>query len=183
MGFLLLAVIVYDPQSIAQDTYDIIHNNSDILCLYVQKSIGSTLFSIANDNRSRLNISIQPTNMNYDDSNDDSMWAGSYGAIIFIIVAISILICSCFSWFIFYCFHRNRVRTTKDRLDNRLINAAKKALTKIPLVTINETHTNEESCVICLDTIKEGDTIRELSKENKIDQYLFIKFRFISLSS
>ncbi|CAF2644604.1 unnamed protein product [Rotaria sp. Silwood2] len=164
------AVIVYDPQTNSQDTFDIIQNNSDILCLYVQRSIGSLLFQLANDSRTHLNITLEPINANYDDSNQGDLWYGSRGAIIFIIVSTCVLICSCFSWFIFYCFQQNRSRTTKDRLENRLINAAKKALTKIPLVTINENLQAEESCVVCLDTIKEGDTVRELTCRHRFHQ-------------
>jgi hypothetical protein len=71
------------------------------------------------------------------------------------------------SWFIFYYCQRYRLRTSKDRLQNRLIHAAKKALTKIPLVTITENSRIEESCVICLDMIKLGDTVRQLGKNFK----------------
>ncbi|CAF3148585.1 unnamed protein product [Rotaria socialis] len=171
------AVIVYDPQATGQETYDIVQNTSDILCLYVQQSVGSTLFQLANDGRARLYIALQPINGKFDDLNLDDIWNSSQGAVVFIIIAISILICSCFSWLIFYCFQRNRVRTTKDRLDNRLENAAKKALTRIQLVTIHGNHHSEESCVICLDTIKDGDTVRELTclhrfHQNCVDPWL-----------
>ncbi|CAF5192793.1 unnamed protein product, partial [Rotaria magnacalcarata] len=63
---------------------------------------------------------------------------------------------------IFYYCQRHRARTAKDRLQSRLSNAAKKALTKIPLVNVHENPPTEESCVICLDIIKTGDTIRKL---------------------
>ncbi|CAF1371629.1 unnamed protein product [Rotaria magnacalcarata] len=171
------AVIVYDPQTTGQEIYDIMYNTSEILCLYVQKSVGSVLFQLANDDTARLYIALQPINGNSDDLNLDDIWNGSQGAVIFIAIAISMLICLCFSWLIFYCFQRNRVRTTKDRLDNRLENAAKKALTRIPLVTIHGNHNSESSCVICLDTIKDGDTVRELTclhrfHQNCVDPWL-----------
>ncbi|CAF3614971.1 unnamed protein product [Rotaria sp. Silwood1] len=164
------AVIIYDPQNNAQDTFDIIQNDTNILSLYVQRTIGSLLFQLANDRRTHLNITLEPINSNSDNSNQDDIWYGSRGAIIFIVVSTCVLIFSCCSWFIFYCFQQNRSRSTKDRLENRLINAAKKALTKIPLVTINENIQAEESCVVCLDTIKEGDIVRELTCHHRFHQ-------------
>ncbi|CAF0718283.1 unnamed protein product [Adineta steineri] len=156
------AVIIYDPQNSGFDMYNMVHNNSDILSVYVQKSIGSLLFNIARDNRTQLNISLQPLDMDYDDFNHENIWFGSQSATIFIAVSICILISLCISWLIFYYCQQRRARTTKDRLQNRLSNAAKKALTKIPLIHVTENPSTEESCVICLDSIKTGDTVRQL---------------------
>lgn len=159
-----LAVIIYDPQNSSQDTFDMLHNTSDMLCLYVQQSLGIHLFDLANNNRSYLNLTIEPVYYDYDSSDRTGLWYSSRGAIIFIVISICILVCLCVSWLIFYYCQRYRLRTSKDRLQNRLIHAAKKALTKIPLATITDQSHREESCVICLDTIKIGDTIRQLSK-------------------
>ncbi|CAF4427227.1 unnamed protein product, partial [Rotaria magnacalcarata] len=67
------------------------YNTSEILCLYVQKSVGSVLFQLANDDRARLYIALQPINGNSDDLNLDDIWNGSQGAVIFIAIAISML--------------------------------------------------------------------------------------------
>jgi hypothetical protein len=158
----VLAVIIYDPYNSGSDMYNMLQNNSGILSVYVQRSVGSLLFSIAKDNRTELNITLQPINMDYDDYNRDNLWFGTQSATIFIAVSICILISLCISWLIFYYCQRHRQRTAKDRLQNRLSNAAKKALTKISLVNVTENPQTEESCVICLDTIKTGDTIRQL---------------------
>jgi hypothetical protein len=147
--------------------YDMLQNNSDVLALYVQRTIGVYLFDLANNNQTHLNITIEPINNEYDNSNREGLWYSSRAAIMFIVISICILICLCMSWFIFYYCQRYRLRTSKDRLQNRLIHAAKKALTKIPLVTITENSRIEESCVICLDMIKLGDTVRQLGKNFK----------------
>ncbi|CAF1210366.1 unnamed protein product [Adineta ricciae] len=156
------AVIIYDPQNPGFEMYNMIQNTSDILSVYVRKLIGSLLFSLVKDPRAKLNITLQPTGMDYDDYAHETIWFGSQSATIFIAVSICILISLCISWLVFYYCQRHRARTAKDRLQSRLSNAAKKALTKIPLVNVTENPPTEESCVICLDTIKTGDTVRQL---------------------
>jgi hypothetical protein len=143
-----------------------LQNNSDILALYVQRPLGVYLFELVNDNQTRLNITIEPTNNDNDNSDRNGLWYTSRGAIMFIVISICILICLCMTWFIFYYCQRYRLRTSKDRLQNRLIHAAKKALAKIPLVTITESSRIDESCVICLEMIKIGDTVRQLGKQH-----------------
>ena len=140
-----------------------VQNNSDILAVYVHFTIGSYLLALANDSRTKLNISLKPIQMDFDDYSQDNIWFGSQSATIFVAVSICILVLLCISWLIFYYCQRHRARTAKDRLQNRLTNAAKKALTKIPLINVTENPQTEESCVICLDTIKTGDTVRQLS--------------------
>jgi len=158
-----------------------LQNNSDILSVYVQQSIGSLLFNLTTNNLTQLNITLQPIQMDFDDYNGDSIWFGSQSATIFVAVSICILITLCISWLIFYYCQRHRARTAKDRLQNRLSNAAKKALTKIPLVNVTENLQTEESCVICLDTIKAGDTVRQLGidKNKKNIFFFFLKTIFL----
>jgi hypothetical protein len=141
-----------------------LQNNSDILSIYIERSVGSLLFDLAKNNRTYLNLTLQPINIEFDEYNHENIWFGSQSATIFIAVSICILISLCISWLVFYYCQRYRLRTAKDRLQNRLSNAAKKALTKIPLVNVTENPQIEESCVICLDSIKTGDTVRQLGK-------------------
>ena len=128
------AVLIYDPRNNGKDTYDMLHNNSDIVAVYIQRTIGEYLFNLVNDNNTYLNITIEPANFDYDNYDRGGIWYSSRGAILFIVISICILIFLCLSWFIFYYFQRYRLRTSKDRLQNRLIHAAKKALNKIPLI-------------------------------------------------
>lgn len=164
--FFISAVIIYDTEFPGTDLFNMLQNNSDILSVYVQQSIGSFLFNLTKNNLTQLNITLQPIQMDFDDYNRDNIWFGSQSATIFVAVSICILITLCISWLIFYYCQRHRARSAKDRLQNRLSNAAKKALAKIPLVNITENPQTEESCVICLDTIKTGDTVRQLSINN-----------------
>jgi hypothetical protein len=180
-----LAVIIYDPQnSNGQDVFDMLQNNSDILSVYVQQPFGSLLLNLANDHQTHLNITLEPINIDYSGSDSGSIWYRSRGIVIFIIVSVCVLFCLCISWFVFYYFHRYRSRTSKDRLKNRLIHAAKKALNKIPIVTITENPPIDESCVVCLEIIKAGDTVRQLRKRKEKDFKNFLRKKiFFSLWS
>jgi hypothetical protein len=142
-----------------------LQNTSDVLSIYVQRAIGSLLFNLTNDHKTRLNITIEPVTVDYETpTSSGGFLYGSRAATIFISVSVCILVTLCISWFVFYFCQRYRSRTVKDRLQNRLTNAAKKALSKIPLITITQTPPVEESCVICLDAIKTGDTVRKIRK-------------------
>jgi hypothetical protein len=148
-----------------------LHNTSDVLSMYVQQSIGSLLFNLANDSKTHLNITIEPLSTDIDTSTQGGFLYGSKAATIFISVSVCILVTLCISWFVFYFCQRYRSRTVKDRLQNRLTNAAKKAVSKIKLATITQPPAVEESCVICLDTIKVGDTVRHIRKRTKKEDF------------
>ena len=155
-------MIIYDPQNNGQDLIDMLQNNSDILAVYVQRTIGFYLFGLANDNQTRLNLSIIPINTDAGNSNSGGVWGSSRGVILFVVISVSILICLCITCLSIYFCRQRRTRTTKDRLAIRLSQAAKKALNKISLVTITENSRLDESCVICLEVIKVGDTVRKI---------------------
>ena len=142
--------------------------------MYVRESIGHSLFELANDARAHLNITLEPENRTSGNSNANDFRHSSIGALWFSFLSIIILSCSCVSWLIFYLCQRSRSHTTKSHLENNLTKAAKQALTKIPLTSLNETPRPEESCVICLDLIKQGDIVREISKRKKTYIYYFI---------
>lgn len=154
-------------------------NTSDILAVFVQQQIGALLFSLVRNNRTFLNLTLQPISMEFDDYNHENIWFGSQSATIFIAVSICILLSLCISWLIFYYCQRHRSRTAKDRLQNRLSNAAKKALTKIPLVNVNESPSNDDSCVICLDSIQTGDTVRQLGSYHRSSKAKILCFASI----
>ncbi|CAF1510330.1 unnamed protein product [Rotaria sp. Silwood1] len=64
------AVIIYEPFHSGMELYNMLHNNSDILSVYVQRSIGSRLFNLAKDIRTQLNITLRPINIDIDNSLD-----------------------------------------------------------------------------------------------------------------
>lgn len=164
ISLLFIAVIIYEPLDNGQDGVDMLQNNSDILAVYVQRTIGVYLFDLANNNQTRLNLTIEPGPVNRDQSNSGGLWSSSRGVILFVVISVSILIFLCITCVSVYFCRQRRTRTSKDRLQSRLLQAAKKALNKIPLVTITENNRSDESCVICLEAIKVGDTVRQIGK-------------------
>ena len=170
---LLVGVIIYDPDNSGVSMVNMFQNTSDILSLYTQRWIGLTLLNLAKEPRSYMNITLKPMDTGTDTSpSSDGSWYGSRSATIFIAVSISVLVCLCVLWFVFYYCQRYRSRTGKDRLQTRLANAAKKALSKITLITVDSSTTFDEPCVICLDTIKTGDTVRQLGKRKQTERHI-----------
>lgn len=155
-------MIIYDPQNNGQDDLDMYQNNTDILAVYVQQRVGVILFTLANDTRTRVNLSIGILRYDPGNSNRGGIWGSSRAVIIFVIISVSVLVSLCITCLLVYYCRRRRTRSTKNRLENRLLNAAKKALNKIPLITVKEGTRMDESCVICLDAIKVGDTVRQI---------------------
>ncbi|CAF0833667.1 unnamed protein product [Didymodactylos carnosus] len=153
------AVLIYDPFENDNKLYDMIQNCSDMLAVYIQRSLGQNLLYLAIDRRAKLNITIEPTRN--DDLNRD-IFLSSKQATIFVAASVCILICLCLSWLLFYYCQRRRTRTAKDRFQQRLKKAAKTVLNKIPLLSVNEDPSTEQICVICLDSIKTGNILRQL---------------------
>lgn len=141
---------------------NMVQNESEIFSVYVQRSVGSTLFNLARDSRTNMTISLKATDFDNGFTGFSSPWFGTRAATIFIVISISVLVFLCLSWFLIYMCNRYRSRTAKDQLEKRLNNAAKKALGKIKLETISEGTTQIESCVVCLDSMKPGDVVRKL---------------------
>ncbi|CAF0889385.1 unnamed protein product [Didymodactylos carnosus] len=151
------AVLIFDPTA-DNKLYDMVNNCSDMVSIFISRQTGGQLLMLATDNQTKLNITIQTTKT---DSNPD-IFFGSESATIFIAASVCILICLCLSWLIFYYCQRRRTSTAKDRLQRRLEKAAKTALNKISLVSVNEEPQPEQTCVICLDLVKSGDVLRQL---------------------
>lgn len=160
----IVVILIYDPllQNDGLILYDMTQNSTDVMSVFIQRSIGQTLLELANDNNTRLNISVDP--ISSDDGSRD-LFFGTKSATIFIAASVCILICLCLSWILFYYCQRRRSRTAKDRLAVRLESAAKKALNKIPLKTVNEEPATEQTCVVCLESIKLNDVLRQLGKK------------------
>ena len=165
---LFIGVIIYDPDNDDTQTLNMFQNNTDVLSLYTQQWIGAILLNLARDPRSYLNITLKSTDNGSDGPNGDGSWYGSRSATIFIVVSIAVLVSLCIMWFVFYYCQRYRSRTAKDRMQTRLASAAKKALNKITLITVDSNSTSDEPCVVCLDAIKTGDTVRKLGKTKQI---------------
>ena len=156
------AVIIYDPNGTGQTLLNMMHNQSDVFSVYVHRSTGARLFDLASDRQTKLRISLRTVPFDNGIQPLPTQWLGTRSATIFIAVSTSVLVGICFLWLLVYSCQRYRARASKDRLQQRLNNAAKKALSKITLLKVKESSNVAESCVICLDSIKIGDIVRRL---------------------
>lgn len=98
------------------------------------------------------------------DSSTDALRSFSKTSVLFVSISFIILMVISLAWLVFYYVQRFRYAHAKDRLQRRLFNAARKALTRIPTMTITPgmTHELQSDCAVCLDPYQLQDVIRLL---------------------
>ncbi|GMT19224.1 hypothetical protein PFISCL1PPCAC_10521, partial [Pristionchus fissidentatus] len=96
-------------------------------------------------------------------SSDDSDALKSFSktSVLFVSISFIILMVISLAWLVFYYVQRFRYAHAKDRLQRRLFNAAKKALTRMPTKSIKAGDA-EGDCAICIDPYMVGDIVRIL---------------------
>uniref|UniRef100_A0A0N4ZIC3 RING-type domain-containing protein n=1 Tax=Parastrongyloides trichosuri TaxID=131310 RepID=A0A0N4ZIC3_PARTI len=93
----------------------------------------------------------------------DALRSFSKTSVLFVSISFIILMVISLAWLVFYYIQRFRYAHAKDRLQRRLFNAAKKALTRIPTRPVKHGDKEMESeCPICIDPYNAGDIIRIL---------------------
>ncbi|CAI5445706.1 unnamed protein product [Caenorhabditis angaria] len=124
-----------------------------------------TLDSRSTDIQASCNIS-QSTDIgkqNEGDSGGDALRSFSKTSVLFVSISFIILMVISLAWLVFYYVQRFRYAHAKDRLQRRLFNAARKALGRIALRTIQK---NDEElqidCAVCLDPYQVNDIVRIL---------------------
>ncbi|XP_018007671.1 uncharacterized protein LOC108665430 [Hyalella azteca] len=86
-------------------------------------------------------------------------------SVLFVSVSFILLMIVSLAWLVFYYVQRFRYINAKDRLQKHLSNAAKKALSKIPVKSIklgDKELQLEECCAVCLEAYTTGDAARVL---------------------
>ncbi|GAB6019177.1 hypothetical protein CHUAL_000796 [Chamberlinius hualienensis] len=152
------AVIIYDDeQGPVQKMY---HRVPNIVSVLISKDMGEHLSKLADtmtNGTSWVRVSImvgvhqtvRMTNINRT-------------SVLFVSVSFIVLMVISLAWLIFYYVQRFRYINVKDQLAKRLSNAAKKALTKIPLKTVKETDAESECCAVCIEPYRAHDVLRIL---------------------
>ncbi|PAA60511.1 hypothetical protein BOX15_Mlig009012g1 [Macrostomum lignano] len=103
-------------------------------------------------------------------------------SVVFVSVSFVLLVAISVSWIVFYYVQRFRYRHAKKRLSQRLCNAAKTALSKIPVRILQlgddaELQWIGDHCAVCIEPYGCGDPVRILPCKHKyhthcIDQWL-----------
>jgi hypothetical protein len=96
-----------------------------------------------------------------DSSDSDALRSFSKTSVLFVSISFIILMVISLAWLVFYYVQRFRYAHAKDRLQRRLFNAAKKALTRIPTKPVKPGDKElDADCPVCIDPYRAGDIVR-----------------------
>ncbi|KAI1731681.1 ring finger domain-containing protein [Ditylenchus destructor] len=96
-----------------------------------------------------------------DAADNDALKSFSKTSVLFVSISFIILMVISLAWLVFYYVQRFRYAHAKDRLQRRLFNAAKKALTRIPTRPVKAGELDSD-CPVCIDPYRTGDIVRML---------------------
>lgn len=85
-------------------------------------------------------------------------------SVLFVLVSFILLMCISLAWLVFYYVQRFRHIYRNDRKEKQLLSAAKKAISKLKTAPFNASNFDgeDDSCAVCLENYKDGETIRIL---------------------
>lgn len=94
----------------------------------------------------------------------DRRWKVSRTSVLFVLVSFILLMCISLAWLVFYYVQRFRHIYRNDRKEKQLLNAAKKAISKLKTRNFQDANKEEpeETCAVCLENYKDGETLRIL---------------------
>lgn len=149
-------------------------NGRNISGVFTYKSMGEEMAKLIDNNSKVLvHITIASHTLTRTTINKTSVLFVSITFIVLMIISIA--------WLVFYYVQRFRYIHAKDRLEKRLFNAAKKALSKIPTKNIKagdkELQGDGECCAICIEPYRVPEVLRMLPcshefHKNCIDPWL-----------
>lgn len=132
----------------------------DIVHVYVSQQFGEQVASLV-DNGTRVHMQISLGHQQtayYNTINKTSMLFLSISFIVLMIISLA--------WLVFYYVQRSRYTYAKQRLSKRLMCAAKKAISKMPLRTVrsgdDEMDAAFDLCAICIEGYRSSEVVRIL---------------------
>jgi len=152
------AVIIYDNEPNKTPLF-MHHDVENAVAIFITKEFGDRIVElIDNDTKVLVRITIGLEPSAYPRINRTSVLFVSISFIVLMIISLA--------WLIFYYIQRFRYAHAKDRLAKRLSQAAKKAITKIPIRTLKasdkEVDSETDACAICIDSFLVGEIVRVL---------------------
>ncbi|ELT95899.1 hypothetical protein CAPTEDRAFT_227655 [Capitella teleta] len=156
------AVVIYETQngSISIHETSVDFEVSQVVSIFISKSKGQHIASLVdNGTKVMMHISVgRQQTTQYSSINKTSVLFVSISFIVLMIISLA--------WLVFYYIQRFRYAHAKERLSKRLMNAAKKAITKMPVRTIKngdkETDSDFDQCAVCIESYRASDVIRIL---------------------
>ncbi|XP_049576293.1 RING finger protein 150a isoform X1 [Syngnathus scovelli] len=154
------AVVVYNVGSSGtNDTITMPHSGTgDIVAIMIPENKGREIMALLEQNVAvTLHITVGTRNLQK---------YVSRTSVVFVSISFIILMIISLAWLVFYYIQRFRYANARDRNQRRLGDAAKKAISKLPVRTIKkgdkETERDFDSCAVCIEPYKPNDVVRVL---------------------
>uniref|UniRef100_A0A914Z6B7 RING-type domain-containing protein n=1 Tax=Panagrolaimus superbus TaxID=310955 RepID=A0A914Z6B7_9BILA len=140
------------------------------LIIIVHKSLEGMANMVSNNNVKFVFLETSPTEKSpievcelADQESGDALRSFSKTSVLFVSISFIILMVISLAWLVFYYVQRFRYAHAKDRMQRRLFNAAKKALTRIPTKPVKAGDKElDADCPVCIDPYRAGDIVRML---------------------
>ncbi|XP_014668282.1 PREDICTED: RING finger protein 150-like [Priapulus caudatus] len=153
------AVLVYNDDGGRDAMKTMTHNYKQVVAALISQELGRDIANLI-DNGTRVMLYLYPGKRAPMHS------AINKTSVLFVSISFIVLMIISLAWLVFYYIQRFRYAHAKDRLARRLLNAAKKALTRIPVRTLKagdqEIQMEFDSCAVCIENFRAGDVIRIL---------------------
>lgn len=133
-------------------------NNEKIVSVIISKENGKKLTEVYYKYEEKIDCNINPGTHYV-----DKRWKVSKTSVLFVLVSFILLMCISLAWLVFYYVQRFRHIYHSDRKEKQLLTAAKKAISKLKTHPFSAaTHEEDDTCAVCLESYKDGETLREL---------------------
>jgi hypothetical protein len=140
------------------------------LIIIVHKSLEGMANMVSNNNVKFVFLETSPSEKSpievcelADQESGDALRSFSKTSVLFVSISFIILMVISLAWLVFYYVQRFRYAHAKDRMQRRLFNAAKKALTRIPTKPVKAGDKElDADCPVCIDPYRAGDIVRML---------------------
>ncbi|XP_077427896.1 RING finger protein 150a isoform X1 [Vanacampus margaritifer] len=159
-GYNASAVVVYNVGSSGtNDTITMPHSGTgDIVAIMIPEHKGREIMALLEQKVAvTLHITVGTRNLQK---------YVSRTSVVFVSISFIILMIISLAWLVFYYIQRFRYANARDRNQRRLGDAAKKAISKLPVRTIKkgdkETERDFDSCAVCIEAYKPNDVVRVL---------------------
>ncbi|XP_028412820.1 RING finger protein 150-like [Dendronephthya gigantea] len=148
-------VIIYGDKP--GNSFTMEHKNADVVAVSITHGFGNEIISEMNNSSVYVTITYSRT--------QEGRKINTI-SVLFVSVSFIVLMVISLAWLVFYYVQRFRFLYARDKTERRLTTAAKKAIAKLHSRTVSkkeeEDGTLNNSCAVCLEEYKSGETLRTL---------------------